>query len=164
MATIRLTPEFREFLSCLRWAKVDYLLIGGYAVALYGHIRPTKDLDLWISADADNIGRLAEALVRFGFSRETLAGQPLFAEGKTVLRLGVPPNRLEVLSSIAGVEFADCRQRRRVMWIDDQEVPVIDLDDLVRNKRAAGRASDLADVERLLAARTDPGDAQAPSR
>jgi hypothetical protein len=81
---------------------------------------------------------------------------PLFTDEKTVLRMGVPPNRLEVLSQIARVEFADCYARRQVMEIEGLSVPVIDFRDLLRNKQATGRARDAAHVERLLKRRSDP--------
>ena len=91
MVTIKLTRDFKEFLGLLNSAKIEYLLIGGYAVGLYGHVRPTKDMDVWVSVDDANLERLADALVQFGFSRSSLP-QPLFTEQKTVLRMGMPPN------------------------------------------------------------------------
>lgn len=155
MATIKLTPDFKEFLQLLNSEKIEYLLIGGYAVWLYGYVRRTKDIDIWVAVDPANETRLIEVLVKFGFSRESLR-RPLFAGEKTVLRMGVPPNRLELLSRIAGVEFADCYARRRTMDIEGIPVSVIDYEDLLRNKRAAGRASDQADVETLERRRQKP--------
>ena len=148
MVTIKLTRDFKEFLNLLNTAKIEYLLIGGYAVGLYGHVRPTKDMDVWVSVDDANLERLANALVQFGFPRSSLP-QPLFTEQKTVLRMGMPPNRLEVLSSIAGVNFADCHRRRRMMEIEGLQVPVIAYEDLKANKLATGRPRDAADVDTL---------------
>jgi predicted nucleotidyltransferase len=136
MATLRLTQDFKEFLSLLNQNGIEYLLIGGYAVCVYGHVRPTKDLDVWVATDPANLSRLREVLHNFGFSR-------------TLLRMGVPPNRLQVLSEIAGVTFADCFARRSIMELDGIKVPVINLDDLKRNKSSTGRAGDLADVQKL---------------
>jgi len=155
MATIKLTRDFKEFLHLLNSEKIEYLLIGGYAVGLYGWVRPTKDIDIWVAVDPANEKRLVEALVKFGFPRGGLQ-LPLFPEGKSVLRTGMPPNRLEILSKIAGVEFADCYGRRRVMDIDGLQVNVIDYEDLVKNKRSTGRTSDQADVERLEKRRNKP--------
>ncbi len=155
MATIKLTPDFKEFLRLLNSEKIEYLLIGGYAVWLYGYVRPTKDIDIWVAVDSANEQRLIEVLVKFGFPRGTLC-PPLFPEGKTVLRMGLPPNCLEVLSRIAGVDFADCYARRRTMEIEELPVSVIDFDDLLKNKRSTGRASDQADVERLEKRRGKP--------
>jgi len=148
MATLRLTQDFKEFLNLLNSSGIEYLLIGGYAVCMYGHVRPTKDMDVWVATDSTNVGRLREVLHTFGFSRSNLP-DPLFQPPRTVLRMGMPPNRLEVLSEIAGVKFPECFARRRLMEIDGIRVPVIDLDDLKRNKSATGRAGDRADVERL---------------
>lgn len=90
MATLRLTPDFREFLQLLNDRRIDYLLIGGYAVALYGYVRPTKDLDLWLAADPTSQDRLADALIEFGFPRASLP-RPLFSDQKTVLRMEFRP-------------------------------------------------------------------------
>lgn len=150
MATIKLTPDFKEFLQLLNSEKTEYLLIGGYAVCLYGHVRTTKDMDVWVAADSGNQQRLREVLIKFGFPPHSLP-MPLFEGEKSVLRMGVPPNRLEVLAKIAAVDFAACYERRRMMEIDGVHVPVIDLNDLLQNKRSTGRASDQADVERLKA-------------
>ena len=148
MATLRLTQDFKEFLSLLNQNGIEYLLIGGYAVCVYGHVRPTKDLDVWGATDPANLSRLREVLHNFGFSRDTLPN-PLFEPPRTLLRMGVPPNRLQVLSEIAGVTFADCFARRSIMELDGIKVPVINLDDLKRNKSSTGRAGDLADVQKL---------------
>ena len=148
MATLRLTQDFREFLSLLNSSGVEYLLIGGYAVGLHGYVRPTKDMDVWVAVDATNVERIRLALQTFGFSPGSLPA-PLFDPPRTMLRMGLPPNRLEILSEIAGVEFADCYPRRTVMDLDGVAVPVIDLVDLKTNKTATGRARDRADVEQL---------------
>ena len=145
---LRLTPDFKEFLSLLNSAGIEYLLIGGYAVALYGHVRPTKDMDVWVATNETNLRLLVEAFEKFGFGKNSLP-DPLFKPPQTVLRMGVPPNRLEVLSEIAGVRFADCYEHRQYMTIDGVSVPVISLDDLKKNKSATGRARDAADVEEL---------------
>jgi hypothetical protein len=155
MATIKLTQDFREFLQLLDSEKIEYLLIGGYAVALYGYERPTKDIDVWVACDPASQERIAAVLVKFGFAASAIR-QPLFTSEKSVLRIGFPPNRFELLSTIAAVDFADCYARRRVMEIDGLMVPVIDYDDLIRNKSATGRASDRVDVERLQKRRHEP--------
>ena len=105
MATIRLPPDFKEFLRLLTSNKVKYLVIGGYAVNYYGFARATADLDIWVATEAENAERLAAALHEFGFAG---AESGLFRERGKVIRLGVPPIRLEILTSISGVEFADC--------------------------------------------------------
>jgi hypothetical protein len=148
MATTRLAPDFKEFLQLLRSAKIEYLLVGGYAVGHYGFPRATGDLDIWIANHDENANRLVEALRAFGFDVPEL-NKSLFQEPKHVIRMGVPPVRLEILSSIDGVSFQDCYPRRETVEMDGVEVDVISLADLKANKRASGRHQDLNDLEKL---------------
>ena len=148
MATTRLAPDFKEFLQLLRSAKIEYLLVGGYAVGHYGFPRATGDLDIWVANHDENATRLVDALHQFGFDVPEL-NKSLFQEPNHVVRMGVPPVRLEVLSSIDGVNFQDCYPRREIAVIDGIEVDVISLVDLKKNKRASGRHQDLTDLEKL---------------
>jgi len=148
MATTRLAPDFKEFLRLLRSARIEYLLVGGYAVGHYGFPRATADLDIWIANHDENADRLVEALRKFGFDVPEL-NKSLFQKPKHVVRMGVPPVRLEILSSIDGVDFQDCYPRREIVEIDGVEVDVISLADLKTNKRASGRHQDLNDLEKL---------------
>lgn len=148
MATTRLAPDFKEFLQLLRSAKIEYLLVGGYAVGHYGFPRATGDLDIWIANHKENATRLVQALREFGFDVPEL-NESLFQEPKHVVRMGVPPVRLEILSSIDGVDFPDCYPRRTTVEMDGVEVDVISLADLKTNKRASGRHQDLTDLEKL---------------
>lgn len=156
MATIKLTPDFKEFLKLLNSEKVEWLLIGGYAVALYGYIRPTKDIDVWISIAPGNLPRVIAVFEKFGIPRGSLKPESFTGE-QTVFRMGLPPNRLEVITRIAGVEFTDCYARRSTMEVDGIEVGVIDFEDLRKNKSSTGRAKDLADVDTLDKARRRGG-------
>jgi hypothetical protein len=148
MATIRLARDFKEFLQLLRSEKIEYLLVGGYAVGHYGFPRATGDLDIWVANHDDNAARLVEALRKFGFDVPALS-KSLFQEYGRVVRMGVPPVRLEILSSIDGVKFDDCYPRRQTADIDGVEVDIISLTDLKTNKRASGRHQDLNDLEKL---------------
>ena len=109
MATIQLPPDFKEFLKLLNSNKVEYLVVGGYAVNYYGYPRATADLDIWIAIHPINAQRLADVIQQFGFAR---VQSETFLEPRKVIRMGVPPVRLEILTSISGVEFADCYRRR----------------------------------------------------
>jgi hypothetical protein len=140
--------DFKEFIQLLNSEKIKYLLIGGYAVAIHGFVRTTKDMDIWIATDAENIDRMVRALIRFGFAASGISNE-LFAGPHTVFRMGIPPNRLEILTEISGVEFADCYTRRINVQIDGVPVSLISYDDLKRNKTASKRLHDLADVEQL---------------
>jgi len=148
MATIRLPTDFKKFLTLLNSGHVDYLVVGGYAVAFHGHPRATGDLDLWIATSPENVVRIRRALEEFGYSRELVASAPLDVAGK-VIRMGAPPLRIELLTSISGVDFDVCHRRRETLVVDAIEVAFISLADLRANKRAAGRAQDIADLEDL---------------
>ena len=148
MVTIRLTQDFKEFLSLLNSKQVEYLVIGGYAVATYGYVRPTKDIDVWIAVSEQNLHRLVDALIAFGFPPSAVTVE-VFKSDKSVFRMGYPPNRLEILTRITGVDFQECYQRRGAAEIDGLSVPVISLGDLLANKTAAGREQDRVDVAKL---------------
>jgi hypothetical protein len=148
MATTRLAPDFKEFLQLLRSAKIEYLLVGGYAVGHYGFPRATADLDIWVANHEENASKLVEVLRKFGFDVPAL-NKSLFQEPGHVVRMGVPPVRLEILSSIDGVDFQNCYPRRQVAEIDGVEINIISLADLKANKRASGRHQDLSDLEKL---------------
>lgn len=148
MVTIRLTQDFKEFLLLLNSKQVEYLLIGGYAVATYGYVRPTKDMDVWIAVSDENLQRLVDALIVFGFPPSAM-NVDVFKSDKSVFRMGYPPNRLEILTRIAGVDFQQCYPRKGAAEIDGLTVPVISLGDLLANKTAAGREQDRVDVAKL---------------
>lgn len=143
-----LPDDFREFLSLLSDEQVRYLLIGGYAVGYHGYPRATGDLDVWIEVDPDNADRMVAVLRRFGFLDTSLSAE-LFLRVPGIIRMGVPPMRIEVLTDIDGVAFSDCYAERLTDDWDGVEVNLISLDRLRQNKRAAGRFKDLDDLENL---------------
>lgn len=148
MATIPLPPDFSAFLKLLSAYEVEYLLIGGYAVGYYGYVRATADMDLWVPRERANAERLVEALQAFGFGVSELKAA-LFLKRDQVIRMGVPPMRIEIATSISGVEFEECYPERVVAEWDDVEVSIISLEKLKVNKRASGRLKDLTDLEYL---------------
>lgn len=123
-----------------------FLLIGGYAVNLYGYVRSTGDLDVWVANDPENAEKVAEAVRAFGFKD---ASAEMFQVRGVIVRMGLPPVRIAVMTGISGVEFDDCYERRQTIENSGIAIPVIHLDDLKQNKRAAGRMKDLADLEEL---------------
>ncbi len=147
--TMRLSPDFSAFVAACAEHDVRYLIVGGYALAAHGFPRNTKDLDVWVEADAANAERLLEALAAFGFASLDLEVAD-FAEPGHVIQLGYPPLRIDLLTSIDGVEFPSAFARSAVVSVAGCDVRVIGVEDLVANKRASGRLQDLADVERLL--------------
>lgn len=127
---------------------VEYLLIGGYAVGYHGYPRPTGDMDIWISVNPENADRMVKTLVDFGFPPDDVSIS-MFTEKEKIIRMGVPPMRLEIVTSISGVEFLPCYKKRITAMIDDVQVNIINLDDLKINKKASGRYKDLNDLEQL---------------
>ena len=144
----QLPQDFREFLRLLNSHQVEYLLIGGYAVGYHGYPRTTADMDIWVAIHPENAQRLVDVLREFGFEIPELSPS-LFLRANQVIRMGVPPMRIELLTSISGVEFATCYASRVVDTVNEVEISVISLDQLRANKRASGRHKDLADLEHL---------------
>ena len=147
MATT-LPSDFSEFLKLLNENKVRYLLVGGHAVGYHGHVRGTADMDIWVDREGDNAVRIVAALAEFGFRGPDVSAQ-LFEEPDRIIRLGVPPVRIELLSSISGVTFDECYSSRVVAEWDDVKVDVISREMLQRNKQASGRPKDLDDLDNL---------------
>lgn len=143
-----LTQDFREFFQSLNEHSVRYLVIGGYAVAFHGHPRYTKDIDVWIEADKTNAEKLIDALRAFGFGSLGLEAED-FLDPDDLIQLGYPPNRIDLLTALKGVDFDTCYASRIVVEIQDTSVNFIDLENLKKNKRATGRLQDLADLEQL---------------
>jgi hypothetical protein len=148
MATIRLPRDFKEFLKLLNSKQVDYLLIGGYAVGYHGYPRPTGDLDIWVAVHPRNAEKIVAALKEFGFGVPELSVD-LFLKKKKIIRMGVSPLRIEIATTISGVDFDECYDARVVDTLDDVEVNLINLRHLKINKKASGRLKDLNDLENL---------------
>lgn len=145
---MELSQDFKEFIESLNANRVRYLVVGGYAVAMHGHPRYTKDLDIWIDRTPANSKRMLRALNDFGFG--SLGVKAADLEGfDRILQFGIPPNRIDVLTSILGVKFPACFKQRVVVEIGGVPVNFIDVENLKASKRAAGRLQDLADVEKL---------------
>src|SRR5215510_1996765 len=148
MAKRQLTPEFREFLACLNHAKVEYLLVGGYAVNHYGYHRFIEDIYFWIAVSDANFDRLLAAIR--GFFGEDLPGLDMrFLQQHEAVFLGAVPNKIEIFKHCSGLQFSEAYQRRQETTIDGEPVKLISLADLKINKRASGRNKDLADLDNL---------------
>lgn len=148
MATIRLPRDFKEFLQLLNAHQVEYLLIGGYAVGYHGYPRATADMDIWVAIHPQNADKLVTVLRQFGFDLPELSVD-LFLKENQIIRMGVPPVRIEVTTTISGVTFGECYTQRVVDVLDGVEVSLIDLEHLKINKKASGRYKDLNDLENL---------------
>lgn len=140
--------DYAEMLSALAAAEADFLVVGAYAVAGHGVPRATGDIDLWVRPSVDNAARVWRALERFGAPRSRLAPES-FAQPDVVYQIGLPPNRIDILTSIDGVEFEAAWQERVPCVVDGIEFCMLSLRHLLMNKRATGRPQDLADIARL---------------
>lgn len=130
--------------------KATFLIVGAYAVAVHGVSRTTGDIDIWIRAELGNAQRVWRALARFGAPVEAmnLSCEDLARHG-TVYQIGLPPRRIDILTQISGVDFDEAWETRVIVEVQGMQLPFLGREALLRNKRASGRAKDLADAELL---------------
>ena len=140
--------DFKEFVQLLNDNQVHYLVVGGYAVALHGYPRYTKDIDIWIELAQENAIRLVETLEQFGFASLGLKESDFLVEDQ-IIQLGYAPNRIDIITSLQGITFNECYDKRLLVEIDGVKVNFIDRENLRKNKKATGRLQDLADLEKL---------------
>lgn len=140
--------DFEEMLRALSDARVVFMVIGAHAVAVYARPRATGDLDIWVRPTPDNAERVWEALVAFGAPLDRLTREDLVADD-VVFQIGVAPSRIDILTTIGGVQFDEAWSRRNEVELWGLTVPVIGREDLIRSKRATGRERDLADLAEL---------------
>ena len=146
MALKRLPDDFRDFLNFLNRNSVEYLLLGGWAVGIYGHPRATADMDVLIAVDGSNVERLQKALREFGAPTVDKAH---FKEIGRVFRMGRSPVRIDIINQASGIDIKECYARRETISVEGVAVSVISREDLIINKKASGREKDLADAQML---------------
>src|SRR5215207_8793474 len=137
--------DFRDLLAEFNVQGVDFLIVGAHALAAHAHIRATQDFDVWVRPEAENAKRVYRALQRFGAPLQDLTEADLATPG-IVFQIGVAPIRIDVITAIDGVEFTEAWANRMITKFDDQPASVLSKEDLIRNKRAAERTQDLADL------------------
>lgn len=143
-----MNSDFRDLLSALSAAGAEFLVVGAQAVAVHAIPRATGDLDVWVGTHGQNPQRVWNALTTFGAPLHELTVDDL-RHPELVFQLGVPPVRIDILTSVDGVDFERCWPKRLIATFEGLDIPVIGIDDLIANKRAAGRPQDLVDVELL---------------
>jgi hypothetical protein len=156
-----LNEDFKEFVALLHSNQVEYLIVGGYALAAYGHPRYTGDLDFWIGTDPSNARHVLAALEKFGFGALGIGLEDLTTPNR-VVQMGFPPRRIDLLTSIDGVDFAPAFAKRVIVNLDTQSLNFISLEDFRTNKQTTGRHKDLADLEMLDGAKSPSN--RAPSK
>lgn len=150
---IDLPQDFRDLLIALHDSGAEFVVLGGYAVAFHGHPRATKDLDVLVKADAANASRVYRALASFGAPLQSFdVAEADFATYEGVLQIGLPPRRIDILNRATGIGFDDAVLAGESFQLEGRRIPVIGLQALLRNKRAAAREQDLADVKALESA------------
>ena len=147
-SSMNIQPDFEDFLRLLEAHHVEYMIVGGYAVAFHGYPRFTKDIDVFFEVSPTNLDRLTCALVDFGFQEQSVPRDALGAPGK-VLAIGVEPVRIDLLNQISGLTYSEARNGTVRGQYGDVTVTFIGLEDLIRNKDSTTRAKDKADVEEL---------------
>ena len=145
---MKLQSDLREFIELLNSHGVEYLVVGGHAVAYHGYPRYTGDIDLWVRPSESNAECLMAALSQFGFGDVGLS-KDVFSRPGQVVQLGRPPNRIDLLTQITAVGFAEAWDRSIETKMDDVIVRIIGREDLLQNKRATDRSKDQADVGEL---------------
>jgi hypothetical protein len=143
-----LNPDFRDMLGLLCEHNVEFLLVGAHALAAHGHPRATGDLDIWVRPTKDNAVRLWQALEAFG-APLALAELKDFHTPDMVVQFGVPPRRIDLITGIDGVNFTNAWNNRITISLEGMRIPVIGRDDLIHNKRSAGRPKDALDADTL---------------
>ncbi len=145
-----MNEDFQDLLAALLAANVRFLVVGAHAMAVHGVPRATGDLDVWVEADAANAARVMEALLRFGAPVTSLGVSARdFSQTSQVVQIGLPPRRIDLLTSISGVGFGEAWSERTTQDVEGLAVPFLGRAALVRNKRVTGRPKDLADLEAL---------------
>jgi len=152
---MKLPKDFREFIELLNSASVKYVIVGGWAVAYHGHPRYTGDIDFFVEASPDNARRIVNVLRRFGFAGLGLTEQD-FVQSDRVVQLGVPPRRIDLVTGISGVPFEEAWSSKLAATLDGLPVYVVSQEVLLKNKAAAGRPQDQADIAELTSGGQSP--------
>jgi len=145
---MELDKDFNEFVELFLEHNVRFLIVGGYALAAHGLPRATGDLDAWVWVNPENAQNIMRALNAFGFQNLSLTESD-FSKEDSIIQLGYPPFRIDILTSIDGVVFDQAWEKKIVVELNGMNVPFIGRDDLITNKKASGRPQDIADVSRL---------------
>jgi len=150
-----MNQDFRDLLAEFNARQVEFLLVGAHALAAHGHVRATQDLDVWVRPAPENAKRVIDALRAFGAPLHDLTEKDLSTPG-LIFQIGVEPIRIDILTVIDGVEFDEAWPDRMISKFSDQPVAVLSREHLIKNKLAAARMQDLADVETLKSKSREP--------
>lgn len=145
---MELSQDFKEFIKLLNAHKVEYLVVGGYAVAIHGFPRTTGDIDFWIKPSKENAERVVKSLIEFGFGSLDISIED-FTKQDSVVQLGFPPNRIDIMTSVSGINFDECWQNKKEVTFEGEKINFISLHYLRLNKKSTGRDKDNLDLKNL---------------
>ena len=143
-----LNDDYKEMLSILSEEKVKYLVIGAFALSTYGYPRATGDIDIWVETNEENSRKVLKSLIRFGAPMDKISQDDFKAKG-LIFQIGVAPRRIDITTLIDRVDFETAYPNRKDIIIENITVPVISLEDLIKNKQSTGRDKDILDVKML---------------
>ncbi len=143
-----INQDFSDLFAAFNASGVEYLVVGAHALAAHGHVRATKDIDVWVRASRENAPKIIAALSSFGAPLSSVAESD-FAEPGLVFQIGVAPVRIDILTEVDGLTFSDAWHNRLETTFGEHACFVLCKEDLIKNKRASGRPQDLVDIERL---------------
>ena len=149
-----LNPDFRDMLSCLNGAGVEFIVVGAYALAAHGHPRATGDIDIWVRSSPENARKVISALEEFGAPLTNLSAED-FTTPDLIVQLGMEPCRIDLLTGVDGLDFDGAWRNKLAVTLGDLEIYVLSRGDLLKNKIAAGRAKDQGDIVWLEGAPSD---------
>jgi hypothetical protein len=149
MEKLHLSKDFKEFLELLNNNQVRFIVVGAYAMGLHGYVRYTGDLDIWVEPDRQNASRIIKTLQDFGFSSLVGLSVDDFTQPDAVVQLGYPPLRIDLMTSVSGIDFVSSYNKIERTKIDGVVIPYLDLESLKKNKSSTNRKKDLGDLENL---------------
>jgi len=154
---LNLPSDFRDLLEILSRNRVEYMVVGGYALSLYASPRATGDIDLFIKIDPENAKRILRSLEEFGFGSLDVSEEDLLTPAQ-IIQLGYPPNRIDFLTSIEGVSWEEAFGNRKQVIQNGLTLSVIGKEELIKNKLSTGRLKDMADAEQIRKDTDNSGD------
>ena len=143
-----ISQDFKEFIQLLNINKVEYLVVGGYAVAIHGYPRNTGDIDFWVKPTKENAERIVKTLIDFSFGSVDVSVQD-FIPPNAIVQLGFPPNRIDLLTGVTGLAFDECWKEKKEIALEEEKINFISLHHLKINKKATGRDQDKIDLKNL---------------
>ena len=143
-----LNSDYKDMLQVLLDNDVKFLLVGAYAMGVHGYPRATGDIDIWVEPSAENSARVYRSMAAFGAPLHEI-GETTFTAPGIVFQIGVAPRRIDIITTISGIGFDDAQKQQQIIKIEGLSIPILSLDDMIRNKRATGRDKDRLDADRL---------------